>query len=93
MINEKSYALGANRSCIRDLFEYGCQRAAIVGRENIYDYARLLPEDTDGLIEIAWNMPKENITELRGVVKSAVSNYLFKTTRRSPMVIPVVTRL
>ena len=31
--------------------------------------------------------------ELRGVVKSAVSNYLFKTTRRSPMVIPVVTRL
>ena len=31
--------------------------------------------------------------ELRGVVKSAVSNYLFKHTRRSPMVIPVVTRL
>ena len=23
MINEKAYALGANRSCIRDLFEYG----------------------------------------------------------------------
>ena len=39
MINEKSYALGANRSCIRDLFEYGCQRAAIVGRENVYDYS------------------------------------------------------
>ena len=31
--------------------------------------------------------------ELRGAVKAAVSNYLFKTTRRSPMVIPVVTRL
>ena len=31
--------------------------------------------------------------ELRGVVKSAVSSYLFKTTRRNPMVIPVVTRL
>ena len=31
--------------------------------------------------------------ELRGVVKSAVSSYLYKTTRRSPMVIPVVTRL
>ena len=39
MINERAYALGANRSCIRDLFEYGCQRAAIVGRENIYDYS------------------------------------------------------
>ena len=31
--------------------------------------------------------------ELRGVVKSAVSSYLFKNTKRSPMVIPVVTRL
>ena len=31
--------------------------------------------------------------ELRGIVKSAVSSYLYKTTRRSPMVIPVVTRL
>ena len=39
MINETSYALGANRSCIRDLFEYGCQRAAVVGRENVYDYS------------------------------------------------------
>ena len=31
--------------------------------------------------------------ELRGAVKSAISSYLFKTTRRSPMVIPVITRL
>ena len=39
MINEKAYALGANRSCIRDLFEYGRARAAIVGPENVYDYS------------------------------------------------------
>ena len=39
MYNEKSYALGANRSVIRDLFEYGRQRAAIVGPENVYDYS------------------------------------------------------
>lgn len=39
MLNENAYALGANRSCIRDLFEYGCQRAAIVGPENVYDYS------------------------------------------------------
>lgn len=39
MINETAYALGANRSCIRDLFEYGCKRAAVVGRENVYDYS------------------------------------------------------
>ena len=31
--------------------------------------------------------------ELRGAVKAAVSGYLYKNTRRSPMVIPVVTRL
>ena len=39
MINEKAYALGANRSCIRDLFEYGRARAAVVGAENIFDYS------------------------------------------------------
>ena len=37
MVNQKAYALGANRSCIRDLFEYGRRQAAIVGPENVYD--------------------------------------------------------
>ena len=39
MINKSMYALGANRSCIRELFEYGRQRAAIVGAENVFDYS------------------------------------------------------
>ena len=39
MYNENAYALGANRSCIRELFTYGCARAAVVGRENVYDYS------------------------------------------------------
>lgn len=39
MINETAYLLGSNRSCIRDLFEYGCARAAVVGRENVFDYS------------------------------------------------------
>ena len=39
MYNEKCYQLGSNRSCIRELFEYGCRRAAEVGRENIFDYS------------------------------------------------------
>ena len=39
MINEKAYALGANRSVIRDLFEYGRSRAAVVGEENVYDFS------------------------------------------------------
>lgn len=39
MLNETAYALGSNRSCIRELFEYGRQRAALVGPENVYDYS------------------------------------------------------
>ena len=39
MINEYTYALGANRSCIRDLFEYGRARAAVVGEENVFDFS------------------------------------------------------
>ena len=39
MYNEAAYALGANRSTIRELFEYGRARAAMVGPENVYDYS------------------------------------------------------
>ena len=37
--NEKMYELGSKRSAIRELFEYGKQRAAIVGAENVYDFS------------------------------------------------------
>ncbi|MBQ6020114.1 MAG: pyridoxal phosphate-dependent aminotransferase [Clostridia bacterium] len=39
MVNGNMYALGSNRSVIRDLFEYGNERAKLVGRENIYDFS------------------------------------------------------
>ena len=39
MYNASAYALGANRSCIRELFEYGRARAAIVGPENVFDFS------------------------------------------------------
>ena len=39
MINANAYALGANRSAIRDLFEYGKMRAALVGEENVFDFS------------------------------------------------------
>ena len=39
MINQKAYELGTHRSCIRELFEYGRSRAAIVGEENVFDYS------------------------------------------------------
>ena len=39
MVNEFALSLGSNRSCIRELFEYGRMRAALVGAENVYDYS------------------------------------------------------
>jgi len=37
--NEQMYELGSRRSAIRELFEYGKQRAAIIGAENVYDFS------------------------------------------------------
>lgn len=39
MIAEKMYELGSKKSTIRTIFEYGRQRAALVGEENIYDFS------------------------------------------------------
>ena len=39
MFNPNAYQLGAQRSCIRELFEYGRSRAAVVGAENVLDYS------------------------------------------------------
>lgn len=39
IVSEKMYELGSKRSVIRDLFEYGKKRAAIVGAENVYDFS------------------------------------------------------
>ena len=38
-VNEKRMALGKVRSAIRDLFEYGNQRAKEIGRENVFDFS------------------------------------------------------
>ena len=39
MYSKKMYELGSKKSTIRTIFEYGKQRAAIVGEENIYDFS------------------------------------------------------
>ena len=39
MLNEKMVRLGTSRSAIRELFEYGKRRAAIVGAENVFDFS------------------------------------------------------
>lgn len=39
MLNLSMYTLGAKRSCIRELFEYGRMRREIVGSENVFDFS------------------------------------------------------
>ena len=39
MVNEKMKGLGSARSVIRELFEFGKQRAAVVGAENVFDFS------------------------------------------------------
>lgn len=39
MINKKMRQLGAKRSAIRDLFEYGLARKAQIGEENVFDFS------------------------------------------------------
>ncbi|MCD7738968.1 MAG: pyridoxal phosphate-dependent aminotransferase [Lachnospiraceae bacterium] len=39
MFSEQCYEWGSKRSAIRELFEYGKQRAAVVGEENVYDFS------------------------------------------------------
>ena len=38
-MNQRMYGLGSRRSVIREIFEYGKQRAAQVGAENVYDFS------------------------------------------------------
>lgn len=38
-MNQRMYGLGSKRSVIREIFEYGKQRAAEVGAENVYDFS------------------------------------------------------
>ncbi|MBQ7777437.1 MAG: pyridoxal phosphate-dependent aminotransferase [Oscillibacter sp.] len=39
MVSERMLGLGTARSVIRELFEYGNQRKAIVGAENVFDFS------------------------------------------------------
>ena len=39
MLNQNMLALGKKRSTIREIFEFGNQRAKIVGRENVFDFS------------------------------------------------------
>ena len=62
MINPQSLALGVKRNTIMELADYGRARAAIVGRENIFDFSignpsvPAPPEVNAAMIDILQNM-------------------------------------
>ena len=62
MVNERMLGLGTARSVIRELFEYGKQRAAVVGAENVYDFSLGNPSvpAPDAVNETAVRILKEN---------------------------------
>ena len=62
MVSERMLGLGTARSVIRELFEYGKQRAAIVGAENVFDFSIGNPSvpAPDAVNETAIRILKEN---------------------------------
>ena len=69
MINEKMRLLGANRSVIRELFEYGKKRKSEIGEEKVFDFSLGNPsvcapkEVSENLIKL---IEEENPISLHG---------------------------
>lgn len=89
-VSQKMYELGSKRSAIRELFEYGKQRAAIVGPENVYDFSLGNPtvpapecvnETIRTLTQTLNSIQLHGYTSAQGDVemRSAVAEYLNKT--------------
>jgi len=90
MINKEMYELGAKPSAIRNLFEYGKQRKALVGDENVFDFSLGNPNVPAPKIvnDTLTKLIKElDPTVLHGYtsavgdnnVRSAIASYLNKT--------------
>lgn len=87
MINEKMRALGAKRSVIRELFEYGKNRKAEIGEENVYDFSLgnpsvaapdIVAEGIKALIDGEDAVRLHGYTSAQGdaSVREAIANYI-----------------
>jgi aspartate aminotransferase len=94
MINEKMRALGAKRSVIRELFEYGKKRKAEIGEENVYDFSLgnpsvAAPDEVNAALIKMLN--EENSVALHGYtsaqgdfsVRKAIADYINETQGES----------
>lgn len=90
MINEKMRGLGAKRSVIRELFEYGKKRKAEIGEDNVYDFSLGNPsvpapdEVNEGIVKM---LGEQNSVLLHGytsaqgdlAVREAIADYINRT--------------
>ncbi|MGN0426307.1 MAG: pyridoxal phosphate-dependent aminotransferase [Agathobacter sp.] len=94
VVSEKMYELGSKRSAIRELFEYGKQRAAIVGPENVYDFSLGNPsipapdcvnETIRRLTESMDSISLHGYTSAQGDLETrkAIADYLNRTHKTS----------
>ena len=90
MINDRMRRLGANRSAIRDLFEYGLKRKAEIGADKVFDFSLgnpsvPAPEAVNHeLVRLIREVPATALhgyTSAQGdaSVRCAVAEYLTKT--------------
>lgn len=90
MLNEKMQKLGQERSVIREIFEYGNERAKAVGRENVFDFSLGNPSIpapqcvNDEIERLLLETPAETLhgyTSAPGdpVVRRAVATYIERT--------------
>lgn len=90
IVSEKMYQLGSQRSVIRELFEYGKQRAAVVGAENVYDFSLGNPTvpAPDCVNETIWELTQSldsislhGYTSAQGDMETrqAIADYLNRT--------------
>ncbi len=86
MVNEKMRMLGAKRSVIRELFEYGKKRKAEIGAENVYDFSLGNPSvpAPDGVKEALSELLDRDAVALHGYtsaqgdlgVRTAIADYI-----------------
>ena len=90
MINEKMRRLGANRSVIREIFEYGKKRKAEIGEDKVFDFSLGNPsvpapecvnENIKRLIEQEASVALHGYTSAQGdaAVRAAIADYINKT--------------
>ena len=86
-MNQRMYALGSRRSVIREIFEFGKQRAQEVGKENVFDFSLGNPSVNPPRIvadTLAELVREEDQTALRGYtsaqgdlsVRRAIADYI-----------------